>query len=126
MLATTHRIPYRNRSLSAKSPIISGSVAENDLQLKASYGSPPSCAMQYICVEGNTKAIRRPYTHVYCCVQLTCQGMVSRACILRQYTHDDITCMTCVEGITIAVYTCVLPYTGYLSGNGVMCVLPEY
>ena len=43
-VAKTHRMPYVHRSFSAKEPIISGSLAKNDLQLKASYGFLPLCS----------------------------------------------------------------------------------
>ena len=42
-VAKTHRMPYLYRTFSQKSPIIIGSFAKNDLQLKASYGSLPPC-----------------------------------------------------------------------------------
>ena len=40
-VAETHRMPYVYRSFSGKEHTISGSFAENNLQLKASYGSLP-------------------------------------------------------------------------------------
>ena len=42
-VAQSHRMHYLYWSFSAKSPIISGSFAKNDLQLKASYGSWTHC-----------------------------------------------------------------------------------
>jgi len=36
-VAWSHRMPYLHRSFSQKSPVISGSFAKNDLQLKTSY-----------------------------------------------------------------------------------------
>jgi len=33
-----------------KSPMISGSFAERDLQLKASYASPPPCTSMFRCI----------------------------------------------------------------------------
>jgi len=42
-VATTHMMPYLYRSSSKKGPIISGSVAENNLQIEASYVSSPLC-----------------------------------------------------------------------------------
>jgi len=40
-VAKMHRMPYLYRSFSPKSPIVSDSFAERDLQLKASYASSP-------------------------------------------------------------------------------------
>jgi len=40
-----HRMPYLTAHFPHKSPMISGSFAENDLQLKVSYGASPPCMM---------------------------------------------------------------------------------
>ena len=47
-VAKTHRMPEVADHVPQKSPIISGSLAENDLQLKASYGSAPRCNLTHV------------------------------------------------------------------------------
>jgi len=42
-VAKTHRMPYLHRWFPQKSPTISGSFADRDLQLQASYASAPPC-----------------------------------------------------------------------------------
>jgi len=44
-----------------KGPIISGSFAKKDLQLKASYGSTPPCT--YVCVESGCRGEIQPSLH---------------------------------------------------------------
>jgi len=44
-VAKTHRMLHLHRSFSAKSSLISGSFAQRDLQLNASYASSPPCIM---------------------------------------------------------------------------------
>jgi len=43
LMGKTHKIPYRYRSFSQKSPINRGVFPKTDLQLKASYGVSPIC-----------------------------------------------------------------------------------
>jgi len=45
IVAKTHRMPHLYRSLPPKRPTVSGSLAKNDLLLKASYGSWPKWKM---------------------------------------------------------------------------------
>jgi len=48
-VANMHRMPCLSTSFSAKIPIINGFFAKHDLQLKASYGSPPLCITNHPC-----------------------------------------------------------------------------
>ena len=60
-VATIHEMPYVYRSFPQKSPIISGSLAERDLQLKASCAFSPPCMNLMSGAEYDSF----PYAHTY-------------------------------------------------------------
>jgi len=63
-MAQTHSMPYLYRSFLQKSPILNGSCAERDLQLKASYEPSPLCLR--LCL--NIGGCVRMCMCVYACV----------------------------------------------------------
>jgi len=57
-----HMIPYRYRSFQQKSPLVSGSFVQNDLQFKACYASSPPCTTA--CAQrGIVRLLPKKYMH---------------------------------------------------------------
>jgi len=120
-----HRMPYLYRSFSAKEPYISGSSAENDWELKASYGSSPPCTLiptrALCCLIWEMLSVCCSGLYACCSVNVLCCNTLQRTshlrdvicvsqCVLRvlQYVLRVLQCVLRVLQCVLRVLQCVL------------------